>query len=316
MIRYSDFLSPGTRFPSLLRLPRMIAIVGLGTILVACGNFELPGQPVARVNGKPITEQQLGNELLRAAGAAQSGAQRGKALQELVDRELLQAEAVRSRIDRDPHVAAALENARAEILAQAFLQSRVAYASAPSRGEIRAYFDKHPEKFSSRKLFHLNEIVLPSTGVTAELKAAVDGARSLDDVSAWLDGHRIHHRQVRRVDSSTDLPERLLTRMQGMQAGQMFITQEGNSASLLAITEIQDSPLSFEAAAPQIERLLLSRRGRELGESELARLRAGARVEYVDGGVASRLAGRQQSMPPPGQGLIVKASGQKQDAAQ
>jgi EpsD family peptidyl-prolyl cis-trans isomerase len=307
-------------FSRLPRLPFLSMAALLVVTLGACGKSELPGQPLARVNGKAITEYQLGNELLQSAGTASApdvpaDAVPRKVLQELIDRELLQAEAVRGRIDRDPHVAAALENARAQILAQAYLQSRVAYVHAPSREEVRSYFDKHPEKFAGRKLFHMKEITLPASEVTAELKAAMDSARTLDDVSAWLDGRRIAHTLGKRLQSSADLEKGQLSRMQDMQAGQMFIMLDRNSASLLAVADIQASPLTFEVAAPQIERMLLDQRGRELGESELARLRADARVEYADK-AAARYAGSSREPTPAGSEKIVRASGALRDAAQ
>lgn len=294
-------------------LPACLSGVALLAMLVACNRPDTPGQPVAHVNGKPITLYQLGDELGRNddVGRAEDG--RGKALQELIDRELLQAEAVRSRIDRDPHVAAALENARTQILAQAYLQSRVAYVRAPSRDEVRTYFDKHPEKFSRRKLFHVKEIILPAADVTDELKSAMDTAKTLDDMSAWLDGRRIAHSQGTSVQSSTDLPDSMLARMQGMQVGQIFMTNNGNSASLLSITDILESPLGFDAASPQIERMLLARKGRELGESKLERLRVNARVEYADDR-ASRLASSSKDAVSAASEKIVKASGRQSGA--
>lgn len=312
-MHFCGFSLPEMRIAIMPRTPFLAVLAAFVTVLGACGKADLPGQPVARVNGQPITEQQLGNELLRVKSAGHPD--RGdKALEDLVDRELLQAEAVRQRLDRDPHVAAALANARAEILAQAYLQSRVAYVAAPSRSELRDYFDKHPEKFSARKLFHFNEISLPAAELTGELKAAMDAARTLDDVSAWLDGRRIAHAQARRIRSTSELPDALLARIGSMQVGQMLIIQEGSSALLLAIADIQDSPLDFSAASPEIERLLLSERGQQMGKAELARMRASAAIEYADSGAnqyaATRRAGAQAGE------RFVKASGAAPDTSQ
>lgn len=244
---------------------------------------------VAQVNDRVITDYQLDRELQLAA-QGQASPSRSGALQALIDRQLLQDEALRNNLDRDPHVLSAIENAKAQILAQAYLHSRLAYVAAPSREEMQAYFSRHPEKFSKRKLFHLKEIVLPSSELSGELKSAMDQARSLEDVAAWLDGRRIEYTLARQTRSSADMPEALLDRMQDLQAGQMVAVREGGNASLLVIASIQESPLSFEAALPEIERILFEEKGRQQGDAALARLRSGARVAYQPDKSAESLA--------------------------
>lgn len=234
---------------------------------------------VARVNGSVITDYQLDREL-QLSVQDQVGANRSGALQALINRQLLQDEALRNSLDRDPHVLSAIENAKAQILAQAYLHSRLAYVTAPSREEMQAYFNQYPEKFSKRKLFQLKEIVLPSSDLSGELKTVMDQARSLEDIAAWLDGRRVMYTLVRHTRSSADMPEALLARLKDLQAGQVMAVRDGNNASLLAITSFQESSLSFEAAMPEIERILLDEKARQRGDAELARLRAGARVAY------------------------------------
>lgn len=311
---YRDVPPPKNIVRNMQRLPVLLAVMALQAMLAGCSG-EFRGEPVALVDGKAITQLQLGEELGHAGELANDDKTRAKVLQELVDRELLRAEAVRSKIDRDPHVAAALENARTQILAQAYLQSRVAFARTPSREDIRTYFDKHPEKFASRKIFHLKELTLAPADITAELKSVMDEAKTLDDMSAWLDGRRIGYVKATRTLSTSDLPETLVEKMRGVQVGRVFLMNEGHKVSLLAITDIQESPLSLEAAAPQIERLLLNQQGKRLGESELGRLRASARVEYT-GKDASRLAGVARPAAPSVSEKIVKVSGSQPGAAQ
>lgn len=272
----------------------MLAMAGLSLCLASCGKQDLPGVAVAQVNDRVITDYQLDRELQLAAHE-QGSPTRSGALQTLIDRQLLQDEALRNSLDRDPHVLSAIENAKAQILAQAYLHSRRAYISAPSREELQAYFNRHPEKFSKRKLFHLKEIVLPSSELSGELKSVMDQARSLEDVAAWLDGRRIVYTLARQTRSSADMPEALLARMQDLQAGQMVAVREGDNASLLVIASLQESPLSFETAIPEIERILLEERGRQQGDAALARLRARAQVVYQPDKIAESLASKQHS---------------------
>ncbi|TCS39261.1 EpsD family peptidyl-prolyl cis-trans isomerase [Paucimonas lemoignei] len=292
----------------------LVTVTTVLATLIGCSS-EFRGEPVAMVNGKAITQLQLGEELGQLNVAANDDIEKTKALQGLIDRELLRAEAVRNRIDKDPHVAAALENARTQILAQAYLQSRVAYARVPSRDEVRAYFESHPEKFAGRKQFHVKELTLAPDAITTELKSAMDDARTLDDMAAWLDGRRIGYGKNARALNTTDLPAQVQAKMREMKPGQIFLSQDGANASVMAIIDIQDSPMSLEAATPHIERMLLERQGTRLGESELTRLRASARVEYTEKDV-SRLAGTSRQTGASSSEKIVKVSGSQPGTAQ
>ena len=289
----------------------MLALAGLFLGLSACGKPDLPGHPLVQVNGKLITDYQLNSELQETM---QNKVVTGRAgvLQALIDRQLLQEEALRIHLDRDPNVKATIENAKAQILAQAYLHSRLAYTPAPSRDEIHAYFNRHPDKFSKRKLFHLKEIALSSSLLTGELKAVMDQARSLDDIAAWLDGRRMVYALGRQVRSSADLPEAVLARMRDLQVGQMVIFREGDTASVLAIASVQEDSLTFEAAAPQIERILHDEKSRRQGETELTRLRAGAKLAYFDKNTLPpvRMQNNAQTLAP---ALVVGESGVQPD---
>ena len=46
-----------------------------------------------------------------------------------------------------------------------------------------------PKKFAHRKQFVMSELVIANTDLTADLKAATDSARSLEEVAAWMDAH-------------------------------------------------------------------------------------------------------------------------------
>ncbi|QAU34437.1 EpsD family peptidyl-prolyl cis-trans isomerase [Janthinobacterium sp. 17J80-10] len=288
-MRFGHFLKTRTCFDYVGHQFLMLAMVGLPFFLVSCGKQDVPGVPVAQVNGKAITDYHLDRELAQSE-AGHANADRSGALQTLINRQLLQDEAQRQSLDRDPHVLSAIENAKAKILAQAYLDSQLAYVAAPTREELQAYFDRHPEKFSKRKLFHLKEIVLPSAELTGELKSAMDLAHSIEDIAAWLDGRRIVYKLGRHTRSSADMPAALLAKIQELQPGQMMAVREGGDAYLIAVASIQESPLSLEAATPQIDRVLLDEKGRERGDAQLARLRAGAKVAYQPGKNSESLA--------------------------
>lgn len=267
----------------------VFCLVMLGLGLSACDRQKPSlGKPLARVNGVEITTPQLHSELLQAGssdGAATQQMSR-QGLERLIDRQLLQSEAVRNKLDRDPSVQLAIENAKAEILAQAYIQSRQAHFAKPTKAEVTAYFNQHPELFSKRRLFATNEIAIEASHVNDQLKAVMDAARSLDDVAAWLEGQRIAYTHSKQMRMMADLPPAMASKLSDMKKGQMWMVKDGASAWLLGVVDIQDSPVTIEAAAAQIERELLDRKVRESGAAEVARLRAVASVAYLNQGAA------------------------------
>jgi len=242
-----------------------------------------PGQALASVNGEEITILQLNEEMQRAGvPAAQQEIGRKQLLQALIDRELLQNEAAKEKIDRDPKVMQAIERARSLIIAQAYMQKAVGDVGRPTQTEIEDYFNKHPQFFANRRQFAMNQLVLPASAVTPELRAAADKAKSLEDVAAFLDTRQVAYGRAQVTRSTADLKPELAAKLLSMPKGQLFLVQEGQRALLVAIDAVRDAPVSLEIAAPQIAQYLANRKNKELAQAEIQRLRATAKIDYLN----------------------------------
>ncbi|WP_426208225.1 EpsD family peptidyl-prolyl cis-trans isomerase [Massilia sp. TWP1-3-3] len=264
----------------------ILALMLAAGLLVACSKNDAPakpGQALASVNGKEITVLQLNEELQRAnvQAAQQQGA--GKQLLEaLIDRQLLQNEAAREKLDRDPKVVQAIERAKSLIVAQAYMQKKIGGIDKPGAAEVSEYYGKHPEFFARRKQFDMQQLIIDTSELSDELKLAADKARTLDDVAGWLDARRIKYVRGEASRTTSDLAPELAARLASMTPGRLFVVKEGARSMLVSITGIKDSPASLALAAPQIEKFLMTKRGKEAADAELARLRAGARIEYLN----------------------------------
>jgi peptidyl-prolyl cis-trans isomerase C len=254
--------------------------VGLG----ACGEKEKKsGQALASVNGEEITVLQLNEEMQRAGvQSEQQESARKQLLQSLVDRQLLMNEAAKDKVDRDPKVVQSIERAKALIVAQAYMQKRIGTPAKPTPAEVADYFDKHPEFFVRRKQIDMKELVIASNDMNDALKAAMDAAKSLDDVAAWLDAHKIKFGRTQLARSTADLPPELSSKLLAMPKGQLFIIREGQRSLLISIADIRDNPVTLEQATGQIEQFLFNKKNKEAADAELARLRAAAKIEYLD----------------------------------
>jgi peptidyl-prolyl cis-trans isomerase C len=114
-----------------------------------------PKTPLAEVNGKKITvadvEARLA-QLPRLARAEFTGDQgRERMVQRMVEERMLLLAAESEGIERDDAVKAKLEDARREMLVQAYLDKKQNEASSVADQEIRAYYDAHPDEFRSEE---------------------------------------------------------------------------------------------------------------------------------------------------------------------
>lgn len=256
--------------------------------LAGCGNRDgagaaRPGQALASVDGEEITTMQLNEELQRAnvTPANQHAASR-QLMRVLVDRQLLQHEAEKEKLDRDPKVMQAVERAKALIVAQAYMQKHVVAPPKPTRAEVEAYFSQHPEFFRKRKAFDMHQLVIASRDLTGEAKKAAEIATSLDDMAAWFDANKVKYAHNRVTRSTADMPPELSKRLLAMPKGQLFAVREGERSLLVSIADVRDAPVTVDVAAGQIEQFLFNKRQKDAADAELVRLRAAAKIEYLN----------------------------------
>jgi peptidyl-prolyl cis-trans isomerase C len=87
-------------------------------------------------------------------------------------------------------VVQAIERAKALIVAQAYMQKRVGNIARPTKEEVEAYYSQNPQFFASRKSFDMRQLAVATRDVTDEVKKAMDGAKSLEEVAVWLEQHK------------------------------------------------------------------------------------------------------------------------------
>jgi len=272
----------------------VVAVAGLA----ACGSKDKKaGQSLVKVNGEEITVLQLNDELRRAGvQAGQQEAASKQLIESLIDREVILDEAMRNKIDRSPEVMQAIERAKAQIIAQAYLQSVTSKVAKPSKAEIDDYFQKHPEFFTKRMEFDLQQLVIANKNFSDELKLFIDSAKSLDEVAEWMDRHGVPYARGQVIRSTADLPQPAVAKLLELPKGQLFIVGEGNNRMLNIITVIKDSPVTATNAAPQIEQFLTNKKMKEAVEVEIAHLRSLAKIEYLN--ASAPVAAQTQAAAP------------------
>ncbi|MFJ5444668.1 EpsD family peptidyl-prolyl cis-trans isomerase [Methylobacillus methanolivorans] len=267
------------------------SLIGLivATALIGCG--EKPSdakvsQSLVRVNGKEITVHQLNNELARAnIQPAQKEAATKQILSSLIDRQLLEDAALKAKLDRNPNVMQTIERAKSQIIAQAYLQSKVANIGKPEKSEIEAFYKKNPALFSERKLVEMEQLLIDSRYINDEFKSVLGGFKTLQEVALWLDSKGIQYDRGEVARSVAELPPQISERLKDARKGQLFVIGMGPRTMLVLMDSIKDSPVSLADATTQIEQTLLNNKRKEIGELEIKRLREEAKIDYLNSSV-------------------------------
>ncbi len=255
--------------------------------LSACGDksgkTETESQVVAKVNGDEVTVHQLNYELSSMGQAAGPGAeQRARQVgEQLVNQQLLMQKAIETKLDRDPRIMQALERARRQVLAQAYLDKTVGNVTQPSKSEADVYYSQHPELFSKRRIYQLREIVMDKSIPFAELQAKVSSVRSPDELGQWLQAKKVEAKVANIVRPAEQLPFDMLAKVSQMQNGEIATFEAPSNNVLLFLVASQEQPLSQEQAAPIIERFLANKKRKDLAEAEVKRLRETAKIEWL-----------------------------------
>lgn len=265
------------RFGSVLALSALLG-------LAACGHKSNgSGQTLARVNGEDITILQLNEELQGAnVPPEQQQAARQQILESLINRQLLIDEAARNKIDRSPEVLQAIERAKSQIIAQAYLKSITGKVEKPNKADIDEYYQKHPELFEQNKRYDMRSLAVSNKDVTAELKSAMESATSLEEFEAWLKNHNVQYLRGQASRRSTELPATLVTKLQGMPKGKLFIVNENGKSMLISLADITVTPISTNDANPLIAQYLYNKKVKDVTDTEVATLRTRAKIEYVN----------------------------------
>ena len=230
-------------------------------------------QPLARVNGVEISAREL---------HLASGASMAQAVEKVIDRELLVQKALAAGLERDPQVAAEIDNARRELLAQAYVERAARAAAKPTREEVRAFYAENPALFAERRIYATRELVVSASPEMIDvLRAQVAHASDLDEVAAWLKARNARYNLTRQTQPAEEIPLAFLPKLAAMQPGELAVFATPLGASVMQLIYSESAPLGFEQATPVIESFLAGRKRLAVAQAEVKRLRETAKIEYV-----------------------------------
>lgn len=295
--------------------PRQIAIA-VSSILLAtatvtgCGKKEEQSkkpatQVVAKVDSEEISVHQLNAVLSKASGLSQEnvGQAKWEILGKLIEQQLAVTKAMERKLDRKPEVMMAIDGARREILARAYLQELAAAQVKPTAEEVRTYYAEHPELFAQRRIFRLQEITLAKNDeLLPALQQKVATSKNMDEIAVWLKERNVPFKPGGGVRAAEQLPLEILPKVHALKDGQIALILLVDGMIVIRITGSETQSVDETQATPRIQTFLANQRSTEAIQREMKALKEKAKIEYLGefaGGVPPKPAAPPAPAPKP-----------------
>lgn len=257
-------------------------------ITAGCGKKEegkkVATQVAAKVNADEITVHQVNNILARAQNVTPETAPQAKReiLNRLIDQQLAKQQAIEKKLDRSPNVMQAVEAARNEILARAYLEQIASAQPKPTDEDVKKYYAEHPYLFNQRRIFVLEQlVVLPKEGLGARLREQVAKDRSMKDIAAWLKSQNAKGTANRATLAAEQIDLELLPKLQAMKDGEIRVFEAGGRLNVVHVVATQMAPVDEATATPRIQQHLFGERSREAMAREMKRIKDQSKIAYL-----------------------------------
>lgn len=263
-------------------LPAAILLVLLG--LAGCGGGKpLATKVAAKVNGTDISAEQLNAALANVQGVTPETADqaRREVLDKLIEQQLAVEQAQEKKLDQTPEVLRAIAAARREILARAYRDQLAAALPKATIDEAKSYYSAHPQLFAQRRVYKLQEIVMPAQGVAVDKLREMANGQSMEDIASWLKQQNIPFSGNATTRAAEQLPLDMLPKLSELKDGQSAIFTAPKSVSLVRIVASQSAPIDEASALPQILHFLANQSANTALAANIKQLREKAKIDIV-----------------------------------
>jgi peptidyl-prolyl cis-trans isomerase C len=255
-------------------------------ILLACSSCDkkAEGQTVAVVNNDEITASEVNAELAGANLAPDVDKKQAasRALQSLIDRRLLAAQARKDGIDRSPEFISRQRRATEELLIGMLASRQMDVDKLPTDAEIAAIQSKYPQGFAKREVWSLEQLQYQTPSSPAVLAKLLQ-TKTLEQIATVLTESGIPFQRGRNQLNTSLIPADMYSRLATLPAGEPFIVPNGGRSVASLITARAPAPLVGPAARSEAVNVIRREAGTRLLEKRLKDLRGTAKIEYKQG---------------------------------
>ena len=131
----------------------------------------------------------------------------GEVLERLIDQELFVQQAMAKKLDRSVAVVQAVEAAKREIYARAYVEQITAQAAKPDAAAITAFYNENPALFAKRRIYNLQELnVQIADEKIPALMQKIGDAKNVVEIANWLRAEKIPFSANAGVKAAEQLP--------------------------------------------------------------------------------------------------------------
>ena len=265
----------------------LFVIAGTGALLcmtAACSPSTPPDQVAVTGDDFEITLAEL-EQVLRQAPPATAQDQvapaRRAILNNLIDQKLLAEAALEAGLDKDTATLQAMEAEKRAILARAYVR-KIIGDQPPGENELHAYYDRHPALFARRKSIIIRGFTIPvSDKRLKDIQEQLD-AQGFDALASQFTGDREIPEPKTFILSSSAVPEDRSSFLAELTPGSDVNFQIGANVYLGKVLSIENDPVTFDAARPEITRILAIEKGDPVIKANVAQMRKDRHIEIVN----------------------------------
>jgi len=243
-----------------------------------------PTQVVAKVNGKEISVHQINQALKNSPGlnVQNMNLARKEVLEKLIDQQIAVEQAESEKLDRNPDVVMAIDSAKRQIIANAYVSQLISNSIKVSETDIQKYYDENPALFSQRKIYFFEDMLIENkenmklTGAEETLKF-----RSSQEFTDWLKSKNYNFAGGYYVRPAEQIPLDILSKISSLNVGDAVILGAQNNLHAIYITNVQQVPVKLEDAKPAIKTYLTNTAARALVTNKIKELKDQSKIEYL-----------------------------------
>lgn len=261
---------------------RNIVLLATMLLVISCHQEDAhPSQVIARVDGVEITAHQLNNESQYNL-TNNINKKNNEIIEDLINRQLLVNQSIKVNINRRPEVVQAIENAKARIYANAYLEELLSKAPLDEKKIIEDIKSQHQDVFLSHKTYKVETIKISNALSLQLLDKIMFTLKTFDEIKQLLIDENLNHTitvtEIPAEDMQVDFYKKYDHKLQPNH----FLFKANNSdVEILGIKEINDSPISEYKYKKLLSEKLHSEIHSITFNQEIRRLRSVSNIELA-----------------------------------
>jgi peptidyl-prolyl cis-trans isomerase C len=249
--------------------------VALALMVAACGGKgDVPsGQVVATVDGQEVTLADLKAEMSNEDST--DAAAQAQALERIIARKLLAAEARKQELDSTP--LAAIVKTQAEETALAQLLARKVTEGVPkvSEDEVSEFLRTFPASITDRRLLSVDQIFVPN--LPPKVLEEISKVKTMEAAEGILNANKVvFRRTVTNVDT-VSLDPGFAAQVVETEGNDIFVVPSGQAAEIGRIVSSRSEPITGDNARQAARTIMMRQRSVEMVNNSLGKIIADGR---------------------------------------